>query len=283
MYNFFDDTYTFRRNGYHGQDKMSPKQFIVMGTLFVLIVIISILLRRVKKEKIFTMYKLLSIVMIALEIFKISFSTYFDVTVDHAVNWGGALPLYTCSMLLYFLPIVAWGKGKLQQYSMAFFTNIGIIAGLSNFIYLSAAGFYPIFSFGGMYSVVFHGVLVFVGMSLMITGIYQPRVEAIAEGMIPVFLFSVIVIPANFIIKNFTDNGWVDYMMLMDANGFSPFADWANFLGSHHLRLLFSLFMLLVMYPICSILLTSLEIGIMKIISKIRGNKKESTNELAAE
>ena len=45
-YKFFDDSYTLRTNGYNGEDKMSIRQFIVMGCIFILIILISILLRR---------------------------------------------------------------------------------------------------------------------------------------------------------------------------------------------------------------------------------------------
>ena len=50
-YGFFDDKYTLRNEGYDGADKLSPKQFIVMGVIFVAIIIISLLLRKAKKDR----------------------------------------------------------------------------------------------------------------------------------------------------------------------------------------------------------------------------------------
>ncbi|MBQ5541736.1 MAG: YwaF family protein, partial [Erysipelotrichales bacterium] len=173
-YGFFDDSYTVAEKGYNGADRMSPQQFLLMGSVFVLIVILSVLLRKKKKEDVFRIYKVLSVLMPIVEISKLAFSTVADLTHGEPFNLGGILPLYTCSMLLYFLPVVAWGKGKLQRYSMAFFVSIGLVAGMSNFVYLSAAGFYPLFTYGCLYSVFFHAVIVFVGMSLMITEIYTP-------------------------------------------------------------------------------------------------------------
>ena len=114
-YGFFDDKYTLRNEGYDGADKLSPKQFIVMGIIFLAIIIISLLLRKAKKEKVFTIYKVLAIVMPLLEIAKISFETYYDVLNGQPFNTGGILPFYTCSMLMYFLPFVAWGKGKMSR------------------------------------------------------------------------------------------------------------------------------------------------------------------------
>ncbi|MBQ4289746.1 MAG: YwaF family protein [Clostridia bacterium] len=267
-YGFFDGPQDVAALGYSGQDKMSPRQFIVMGTLFIVIILVSLFLRKVKKETVFAVYKILAVFMPLLEVAKISFSTYHDFRHGDSFNLGGILPLYTCSMLLFFLPFVAWGKGWIQKTSMAFFTSIGMVAGLTNFIYLSAAGFYPIFTFGGLYSVFYHGVLVFIGMSLLITEIYVPTWKTVPEGMIPVLLFSLFVIPANFLIKCVPGNEFVDYMLLMNANGFVPAI--SDFFILHHIQLLFSLMMLFVIYPAATLIIVLIEMGICRLISLFR-------------
>ena len=94
-----------------------------MGSLLVMIIVISILLRKTKRETKYNIYKFLSIFMTIFEIIKITYSTYFDLKNGFPFNWGGMLPLYTCSMILYFLPFVAWGKGKARDYSIAFFLH----------------------------------------------------------------------------------------------------------------------------------------------------------------
>ncbi len=278
-YGFFDDTYTLAGKGYNGEDRMSWLQFLVMGSLFVLIVVISIFLRRVKREKVFLIYKILAIFMPINEIIKITYSSYFDIINGEPFNWAGILPLYTCSMLMYFLPFVAWGKetSKMRKYSMAFFTTIGLVAGLSNFVYLSAAGFYPIFSYGGLYSVIYHAVIVFVGMSLMITGIYMPKdYKSINQALIPIFIFGGLVLPLNYIIMAASGQGWADYMMLKDVNGFSPFAEWSNWLAQYHLRFLFSFFVLLVLYPLATAIITYLDIGVGWLVNFFSGLFKKN-------
>ena len=62
--------------------------------------------------------------------------------------------------------------------------------------------------------------------------------------MIPVLLFSAFVIPLNFIIVSNPEYGYVDYMLLMNANGFVPVI--SDFFIDHHIRLLFSFLMLFV-------------------------------------
>lgn len=276
-YGFFDDSYTLAEKGYTGADRMSLKQFLFMGSIFILIIIVSILMKKLKKEKILTIYKILSIVMPILEIIKITFSTIADLNNGEPFNLGGILPLYSCSMLLYFLPFVAWGKGRMNRYSMAFFCSIGLVAGLSNFVYLSAAGYYPIFSYGGLHSVIFHAVIVFVGMSLMITELYTPSFKTIFDGMVPILIFSIFIIPANFIIDNIPNNGSSpDYMMLMNANGFIPSI--SNFFIENHIQLLFSLLMLFVAYPIATAIITFIDMGVIQLIKIFtkKNNDKET-------
>lgn len=277
-FGFFDSSQELAAKGYDGEDKMSPKQFLVMGAILVLIVVGSILLRRTKKERLFTVYKVLAIFMPLLEISKIIFSTYYDYKYGGSFNFGGILPLYTCSMLLYFLPFVAWGKGRIKRCSMAFFASIGMVAGFTNFIYLSAAGWYPIFTFGGLYSVLYHAAIVFVGMSLLITENYKPSLRTIPEGMVPVLIFSVFVIPANFIIKNIPGNGFVDYMLLMDANGFVPAI--SNFFIERNIQLLFSFFMLFAIYPLATVIIVFVEMGIVKLCNLFGGRNEKATHSL---
>ena len=203
-----------------------------------------------------------------LEIVKMAFSTYHNLKHGEHFDLGGILPLYTCSMLLFFLPFVAWGKGWLKKTSIAFFATIGMVAGFSNFIYLSAAAWYPIFTFGGLYSVFFHAVIVFVGMSLLITGEFSPSLRSIADGMVPVLIFSVFVIPANFLIKSIPEYYYVDYMLLMNANGFVPVI--SDFFITHHIQLLFSFLMLFVVYPLATAVIVLIETGAVKIAKRFR-------------
>lgn len=275
-YSFFMDKYTLREMGYDGQDKMSIKQFIVMGLIFIIIILISLLFKK-RKEKLYLVYKILSIVMPILEIIKISFETHYDFLHGETFNYGGILPFYTCSMLMYFLPFIAFTKGKMKEYSMAFFTTIGLVAGLSNFVYLSAAGWYPLHTFGCIHSILYHSAIVFVGMSLMITGIYKPTLKTMLNGMIPVLIFSAFVLPINYIIKNHTNDTWVDYMLLMDGNGFPIIGDFANLLKEKGIHLVFSLIMLFILYPIATILISLIDIGIIKLVTI--GKKEREENE----
>ena len=86
--------------------------------------------------------------------------------------------------------------------------------------------------------------------------------------MIPILLFGIIVIPANFIIKNVPNNGSnPDYMMLMDANGFIPSI--SNYFINNNIQILFSLIMLCIAYPIATTLIVLVDMGITKLVKTI--------------
>ena len=103
----------------------------------------------------------------------------------------------------------------------------------------------------------------------MITELYTPSFKSIYEGMIPILLFSIIVIPVNFIIRKYTSDTWVDYMLLMRCESLFFFGDLSNFLAGHHLLLLFPIFMLSVVYPLATTLITSIDMGVIRVVNKV--------------
>ncbi len=267
-YGFFDDYYTLRAKGYHGEDRFTPYQWAFMGGLFILLVILSVFLRKARREKLYLIYKILAIVMPISEIIKITYSSYFDIVNGEPFNWGGILPFYTCSMVFAMLPMLAWGKGKTKECAAAWFTTIGLVAGLSNFVYLSAASSYPILSYGGLYSVFCHAGIVFVGVSLLICGEYKVTWKSILYAMIPIAIFGLAVIPINFSIYYLTHQTYVDYMLLMNCNGFVPFiSDWFI---AHNVQVLFSFLVLLVGYPIATAIITGINVGLQKSFEGVR-------------
>lgn len=278
---FFDDSYTWARNGYTGEDRMSVKQFLVSGFLLIIIIYFSVYLRSKNKKQVFKVYQIIWFILVPLEIIKITYSSYFDIINGEAFNWGGILPFYTCSMILFFLPVMIWSKNKeLQKYCISFFSTIGIAAGMSNFIYLSTAGFAPIFSFTCFHSYFYHGSLVFVGISLIITKIFVLRWNVIYEAMIPTLIFSIPTTIINYVIYYTTNQNWVDYMLLMAGNRFGFFGQWSRFLHNLHLGFIFTLFVDFVVYPVCIAGLMLIIWGFIsffnfaeKIVLKIKQNK----------
>ena len=77
-YSFFD--YKGFIEGYHGQDYFGKTHLIAMAVLTALIVVLLVTLRKTSHKSIDTYLKVLSIIVPVLEIVKIVWESYWDIT-----------------------------------------------------------------------------------------------------------------------------------------------------------------------------------------------------------
>ena len=231
--NFFD--YKSNLDGYHGQDYMSTGQFIFLGIATIVIILLCIFLRKINHKKIDLFLKTLAIAIPLLEIIKIVVESYFDIKLNGSFNYSGLLPLYTCSLFIYTLPIAAFGKGKAKECCLSFITTLGIFAGLTNFVMASILLTYPFFNFHTFVSLNFHFWMTFTGVFLICSKYYVPKWSDIIKGFIPVVLLSLIVIPIDYIFE-------FDYMFYRTAWGTPAFiSNIAKFFGGIGLRFIYTL------------------------------------------
>ena len=232
MYNFFD--YKGFIEGYHGQDYFSPTHIIFMIIATISIVVLCILGRKMKHEKLDLYLKIISIVIPVLEVVKIVWESYWDIKFGYGFNKTGLLPLYTCSMFIYTLPIAAWCKGKVKEYAVCWLGTIGIFGGLTNFYLTQILHTYPFFTFASFMSLQFHFLMVITGLLFVVSGYKKFNWIDGLKGFIPLALFSLIVIPVDYILK-------ADYMLYYCGNGAPVLPDLANSLANMGLRFVFTL------------------------------------------
>lgn len=262
--NFFD--YKSYLEGYHGQDYMSTGQFVFLGIATLAIILLCIFLRKINHKKIDLFLKVLAIVIPVLEITKIVVESYFDIKITGSFNFSGLLPLYTCSLFIYTLPIAAFGKGKAKECCLSFLTTLGVFAGLTNFFMASILITYPFFNFHTFVSLNFHFWMVFTGIFLICSKYYVPKWKDIIIGFIPVALFSIIVIPIDYIFK------W-DYMFYRTAWGTPAFiGQLANFFGSKGLRLIYT-FIVFIAYDV----IIAVIVSIVQLVCYLKNKFKKRT------
>lgn len=259
-------------DGYAGEDMFSLKHVIVMLVLFAVLAVVCILCRKAKKESVERYLKIMAIVMPIHEVVKIVWETVWDISCGHGFNYAGLLPLYTCSMFFFILPFAAFGKEKVKKYALAFLTTLGIFAGLTNFIYLNILNTYPLFTFGSMSSVEYHFMMVFTGIFLISTGYYRPEARDMGRAMVCLWIFSLLAVPANFIIYPYND--WVDYMLYMRGASLPVLYDISQFFESINFKFGFTLFMATIGYGF----VTALTWGVYKLIMLLCGLGKEKKN-----
>lgn len=248
-------TYKDFLEGYHGQEYMGAGQFIFLGVATLTIILISIFLRKISHKKIDIYLKVLAIAILVLEIVKIVVESYFDIKCGHGFNFSGLLPLYTCSLFTYTLPVAAFAKGKAKECCLAFLTTLGIFAGLTNFVMAPILQTYPFFNFHTFVSLIFHFWMVFTGVFLLATKYYVPKWIDIFKGMIPLALLSIVAIPVNYALS--AHYGWsVDYMLFYSGNGAPVLPNLANALASVGLRPLFTVFVYIMYLAISAIIVS---------------------------
>ena len=263
-YRYFD----YKKNivGYSGEDMFSTKHILIMAILFAVMISLCIIFRKAKTKNITIYLKVLSIFLPILEISKIVWETIWDLKTGESFNYAGLLPLYTCSLFIFVLPFAAFAKGRAKRYALSFITTLSIPAGFTVFIYPHILETYPIFTFPATHSLIFHFSMVFTGVFLIVTDYYRPTFKDVLYGMIPLWIFSLFVIPANFIMNRY--NAWVDYMLYMRGSGMPLIGPLSDYFRSHGLLIIYSLLMATVGYGILNSVTVSVEQLIFKLTCK---------------
>lgn len=262
----YGDFFTYKDflEGYHGQDYMGVGQFVFLIAATLAIILVSIFLRKISHKKIDVFLKVLAVAIPLLEITKIAMESYFDIKGGHGFNFSGLLPLYTCSLFIYTLPVAAFGKGKPREYCLSFLTTIGIFAGLTNFVMAPILNTYPFFNFHTFVSLNFHFWMVFTGIFLISTKYHVPNWSDIFKGMVPLVILSIVAIPVNYALS--AHYGWgVDYMLYYSGNGAPLLPDLANALAQAGLRPVFTL-IVFIMY----VVITAIIVSIVRLICFIK-------------
>ena len=155
---------------------------------------------------------------------------------------------------------------KIERIASVWLATIGFAGGIANFIFLRGLRYYPMFTFGALYSFFWHLAMVFVAFFIPVSKFHKFEWKDIFVAMIPMLLYSLFVIPFNYI-KD------LDFMLLNGAGGVPFIEGICEKLINSHLRVLATLLMM-VCYLSASALMGSIYIGISKLKNKIFTKKK---------
>ncbi|MBQ8468485.1 MAG: YwaF family protein [Clostridia bacterium] len=268
-YKFFDYKYNIQN---FSSDLFSVEHIIFIVLSFVLVPLICILLRKTNHKKVEIFIKVMSIVVATLEIVKIVWESYYDISTGHGFNVGGILPLYTCSLFIYCLLIAAWSKNqKAKNISLAFITTISMLSGAIGVVQCNGLNWYPFWTFGAFYSMFFHLSMFATGMFLLITCYKKLEWKDAILGWIPMAILSVVAIAVNY------EYG-ADYMQIYEGSGIPLFSTLAQVLAAQHLRFVFTIIMLLTYIPFAGVVVCFAKLVYIvdgKIKAKKQNNKVE--------
>lgn len=242
-YHFFDYKYNIPD---FGSDLFSIPHLVFIGLAFVCVPLICFLVRKAKHKGIDVFLKVFSILILVLELAKIAWESYYDITTGRGFNKEGILPLYTCSLLIYTLFGAAWGKGKVKEYSLAYLATINLLSGAIGIVYCRGLNYYPFWTFGAFYSLFFHLSMFTIGVLIIMTKFKKLEWKDIVRAWFPLAILSFISTPVNYAYG-------ADYMQTYSASGVPLLSDFASILAAHNIRYIFTVFMLFLYIPMAAI------------------------------
>jgi hypothetical protein len=152
----------------------TPLHFGFAAGLLAVLVLLGLYLSRRNERTIRTCFAILWIVLVVWEIGKITWETCAGQ--DVWFEWGGILPLYPCSIFLYAMPLIIWGRGIVRDMGCGYVCSLGLLGGSINFVYpANILSNYSCISFAGFHTFFFHGAMVFTALVLLRSGMHSYR------------------------------------------------------------------------------------------------------------
>lgn len=176
----------------------TPLQFAFVAVLLVIIIGSAIYVSK-RKHLIKPVFTGLWITLVILEFLIVYWNSVsgkvvgFDPTVD--------LPLYPCSIIMYALPLIIWGKGAWKKMACGYACTLGFLGAAINFLYpVARLTTYSCISFPGFHTFFFHGSMLFIWLVMILSGYHRyTNVTHWWELFLPCVMSLIVSIPANII------------------------------------------------------------------------------------
>lgn len=182
------------------ENEYEPVGMFSVGHIVTLIIFLLIVAfcaykcRKIGKDKAIFLTKIIAIVVTVLEIIKITIA-FINGEGDKLDHW---VPLYFCSMFIYAAWLAGYAKGKIADLGRAFVGTGGIIAGLSFLIFPTTSfTMYPLFHYFCIYSMVYHSLMVFLGITYLLNGVVKIDKKSFIDYIIFCSVLNILAIIVN--------------------------------------------------------------------------------------
>ena len=126
---------------------------------------------------------------------------YYDAAAGREVFWDfkTCLSLYPCSLYLYTMPIILWGKGSAKQAGLGYLSTLGLMGAVINLLYPITRLFdYSCISFAGMHTIFFHGAMLWSFLCLNFSGLHSyDQASSLHDLLLPCIPTLILSVPAN--------------------------------------------------------------------------------------
>lgn len=131
-----------------------------------IILVCAFVMRGMYRERVRRMLQILSVVVLALEIFIFLWAYIHGKRHMGAPDYATILPIYTCSLINYTLIGAALGHGFVERCCLAYLTTIGLIAGASGIFLVNGLRSYPFWTLGALFT--FLALLIYIPVAAII-------------------------------------------------------------------------------------------------------------------
>ena len=217
-YSFFD--YKYNIPGYTGQDYGGSAQYLYLAISLILLAVLLYMLRRASQSRIRRIIGCLGIFLTVLYVLKTVWESYYDIRLAGGFNIY-LLPLDTCSLIMPAGILAGFGKGRVQKLAACWIATGGIVGGIASMLFLNAFRYYPFLSFGAVYSMLWHFLMVFMGLLVLFSRRGDLGFSIVTDGYLFHLIPSAFVIPADIVFG-------LDFMLYRDLGGIPFFEGLAS-------------------------------------------------------
>lgn len=202
-----DNFFKYHPQGHFKMFDLAHILFIVLGILA--IVVTCFCLRKLEKkkvEKILFVCAILGLIMDPLY-------WIWELIATGSLHFEKTLPLYFCSLFYMTLAVGVFCKNQeVKKICYSYLATMNIIAGLMGLIFNTNLNMWPVFSFPGLRTLIFHLLMLFVSCLIWFTEYYKPEIRDLYRFFIPIVILFV---PAIIVDKAFG----FDYCYLNGGKG----------------------------------------------------------------
>ncbi len=145
----------------------------------------------------------------------------WELATTKTFHFESSLPFYFCSLFYFTLAVGVFSKKpNVKQTCFSYLATMNIIAGLMGLILNNNLNSYPVWSFVGIRTLLFHLEMLFVSCFIWFTKYYKPQIKDLYRFMIPL---AILFVPALIVDKIW---GW-DYCYLNGGVG-TPIANFSK-------------------------------------------------------
>ena len=179
---------------------------IVIGVLS--IVALCIIFRKTEHKNVKRVLSVVAVISLILD----PIYWIWEYVVSGGVDIKGSLPLYYCSLFYMVLPFAIWCKNeKVKQTALAYLATFNLIAGLMGLIINTNLNVYPVWSFVGVRSLVYHLLMIFTSVFIWTTKYYTFNIHHTYSFLIPIIALFIpaLIVDLNYGADYFYLNGGV--------------------------------------------------------------------------